>query len=82
MQNHPYQGYEKKKKKEEEDRVGSDLSYHFLEAEANSADSMVKQFNYLSMLELHSMVKQYMVSGYPQSTKSNYKGRDEKETGR
>ena len=42
VQNHPYH-----KKK---DHLGSDLSYHFLEAEANSADSMVKQFNYLSML--------------------------------
>ena len=34
----------------EQDHLGSDLSYHCLEAEANSADSMVKQFNYLSML--------------------------------
>ena len=48
----------KEKKKEKRNRLGSDLSYNFLEAEANSADSMVKQFNYLSMLELHSMVKQ------------------------
>ena len=40
----------KSSKPKKQDHLGSDLSYHCLEAEANSADSMVNRFNNLSTL--------------------------------